>query len=415
MNMNWLMKLCGIAMVALLHVGCGNNSPGGGDPGPSNNPPSKITGEAKNALTGSAAVMNAGFAMGAPTQKEGRAKEPSGIILAAGLASATPEQSDKAIVKSKTDKLTKALGSGSCTISVIPGEPSNSQQPIQFGIPAFQLKVLGKNCPVVMDMTVAMTFPAGGEPNGTSPSGKITMDVSSSYEIFDEELLKELQTRTGEFTMKMSFDFVVSGDSSKLKLTNTALMRAVDLNSQVQLVSFKADGDFTQVIQKNPKEMPVGAGISGPMRIEFNYINDTTKVSSILKASMVLNEGKPTEEKYWVDGISVTREAFQRELDKFGSSVTGEPAKDNQDSGSQNADNPEPPAPPPHGAYKMSYQLISNGCDTGKHQFAADSEAEVRQAYCQALQNETLNHGCAQELRRQRFNQQCPGMPWSPR
>lgn len=49
------------------------------------------------------------------------------------------------------------------------------------------------------------------------------------------------------------------------------------------------------------------------------------------------------------------------------------------------------------------YEFTFNNCPTGSHSFSSLSDM------CQALQNETLNQGCAQDMRRQYFEQQCPG------
>ena len=48
-----------------------------------------------------------------------------------------------------------------------------------------------------------------------------------------------------------------------------------------------------------------------------------------------------------------------------------------------------------------TYQYSENGCDTGSHNF--DSKAD----YCAALKNESLNNGCASDLRESAHQQDC--------
>lgn len=50
------------------------------------------------------------------------------------------------------------------------------------------------------------------------------------------------------------------------------------------------------------------------------------------------------------------------------------------------------------------YQFVENGCDTGQQVFSSQS------AMCSGVQNESLNHGCAGDLRQQYFTAQgCTG------
>ena len=52
----------------------------------------------------------------------------------------------------------------------------------------------------------------------------------------------------------------------------------------------------------------------------------------------------------------------------------------------------------------FSYEAFQQGCDTGKHDLATLSE------FCTALQDEKLNHGCAQNARKTFFTtRSCPG------
>jgi hypothetical protein len=58
---------------------------------------------------------------------------------------------------------------------------------------------------------------------------------------------------------------------------------------------------------------------------------------------------------------------------------------------------------------KEEYQFVENGCDTGKHEFKADSQAEATSQMCTALQDDKLNNSCAEDLRRNEFAGKCSG------
>jgi hypothetical protein len=51
----------------------------------------------------------------------------------------------------------------------------------------------------------------------------------------------------------------------------------------------------------------------------------------------------------------------------------------------------------------LSYDLSENNCDTGNHSFSSAGD------YCNGLQNDSLNNGCALSLRQAQFQTDCPG------
>ena len=61
---------------------------------------------------------------------------------------------------------------------------------------------------------------------------------------------------------------------------------------------------------------------------------------------------------------------------------------------------------------EQSYHFIYNGCDTGQHDFSSPSAAETQQKLCLALQNDELNHFCAEQTRYEYFNEVCSGYTW---
>lgn len=63
--------------------------------------------------------------------------------------------------------------------------------------------------------------------------------------------------------------------------------------------------------------------------------------------------------------------------------------------------------------YVMSYRFHQNGCDTGKQEFKSNSRVDVLRQMCRALQNETLNRGCALESRQRLFDERCKGSSWN--
>lgn len=64
--------------------------------------------------------------------------------------------------------------------------------------------------------------------------------------------------------------------------------------------------------------------------------------------------------------------------------------------------------------YRDGYQLELNGCSTGKQTVQAASLGEARAKLCTALQDDELNHSCAESLRRDYFNKVCEGQAWTP-
>lgn len=57
-------------------------------------------------------------------------------------------------------------------------------------------------------------------------------------------------------------------------------------------------------------------------------------------------------------------------------------------------------------AQSYSYNLSENGCSTGEQVFSSQS------AMCDGLRNDALNNFCAQGLRYQKFQNDCPGRAW---
>ncbi len=57
-----------------------------------------------------------------------------------------------------------------------------------------------------------------------------------------------------------------------------------------------------------------------------------------------------------------------------------------------------------HEEESLTYQLSSNGCDTGKHEFSSKA------AYCNGLKDYRANNGCAFSLRKETYEKNgCPG------
>jgi hypothetical protein len=54
----------------------------------------------------------------------------------------------------------------------------------------------------------------------------------------------------------------------------------------------------------------------------------------------------------------------------------------------------------------FSYELSENGCSTGEKTFNSND------SMCDALKDDALNNYCAQNLRYQKFQSDCPGKTW---
>lgn len=64
---------------------------------------------------------------------------------------------------------------------------------------------------------------------------------------------------------------------------------------------------------------------------------------------------------------------------------------------------------------KVSYRFDTNGCDTGKHDFATGRIEDTKKQLCEALQDDQLNNSCAEPLRQDFFNKKCSGYSWNPK
>lgn len=56
---------------------------------------------------------------------------------------------------------------------------------------------------------------------------------------------------------------------------------------------------------------------------------------------------------------------------------------------------------------KKTYKFEVNGCSTEQHSFDSD------QTYCEGLRSDSLNHGCAEELRKEAYQRDC-NLVWQP-
>ena len=54
----------------------------------------------------------------------------------------------------------------------------------------------------------------------------------------------------------------------------------------------------------------------------------------------------------------------------------------------------------------FTYELSENGCSTGEKTFSTND------AMCNALKDDAFNNYCAQNLRYQKFQSDCPGKTW---
>lgn len=54
----------------------------------------------------------------------------------------------------------------------------------------------------------------------------------------------------------------------------------------------------------------------------------------------------------------------------------------------------------------FTYELSENSCSTGEKTFSSN------EAMCNALKDDALNNFCAQNLRYQKFQSDCPGKTW---
>jgi hypothetical protein len=55
----------------------------------------------------------------------------------------------------------------------------------------------------------------------------------------------------------------------------------------------------------------------------------------------------------------------------------------------------------------VNYQFKEGSCDTDLHRFSGPAVEIVLAQLCAGLQNQSMNHGCAPDLRQQYYSQMC--------
>lgn len=344
------MKSLPILMAALL-LGCGGkgSSDGGNNRAPTDKFDSKITGNSANALSGQAAVFDAGLNLAGFSPKNQRGLSP----LFSNFMSASYAPPSK---ESKAEHVKATVQNGACKINL---NKEDFQMPSEnsFPLAPFKMQIAGTSCPLAINFNVTFTGydenPCKEAPNGMVC--RFDVDVKMSYRVLDRRLVQELGVSSGSATLVFNIDqSLPMGPSSAgapmiqtLKADVSFHLKAVDLEGAAHLISGSNFADMKIVMDPQSYAMPQ---FFGAMKEELQYLQEATKISSKLWASINV-KGQSADEKYFVDGVRVTAKAYQRERDKFANSIMTFEANFGSEEPDHGDSAPPYPTPPPMPEY----------------------------------------------------------------
>jgi hypothetical protein len=101
-------------------------------------------------------------------------------------------------------------------------------------------------------------------------------------------------------------------------------LKVVDPNSQVYLISGAQETKVQVTVEPPAPSSPNRSStiqMSGAISEQLHYSAEATGVESDLTASLVSNGSGAPQEKYFVDNVSVSAEAYVNEREKFANSL----------------------------------------------------------------------------------------------
>jgi hypothetical protein len=261
--------------------------------------------------------------------------------------------------KAKPQAGTSALATGSATtpeaelasrMGSCSFDSPSSASPDAAGMLAMNVKVGGASCPVSMEFSMT------GNMSGSS----------------------------GSATIKMFFEVTDADLAAKLDVTK------MDLGGTISGSGDSGSGTIKGVIQSK-KYGPVDltwdiSGSNGNVKFDITYgFKDFSATFGV--------EQSESGTKYTLQGKEVTAAELKEYLEG-GSLIPGGPTAVESAPSENNSSNSN-----------LSYELTYNGCKTGKHSFSSE------EALCEGLQSESLNNGCAENMRKQYFtSHSCSGV-----
>lgn len=318
-------SLVAIIAMALLAAGCSSGGGNGsGDKAPGNGS-SKITSNGIKALTGQTAIFEAGQALA-----KNKNTQAGQFVRDAVQKMSAHDTSETVAVKSKSALVQKSVQTGACTIGIEnPQNSSGSRSSLSTGTSPLKMKISGRSCPLEMNMEISLVGMDGrmpcGDASSASASCQFNTQAKMTYQVLDEKLAEQLEVRSGQIAIVIETEQVMPGPNANqmgmdMKHKGNFDLKAVDLGGQVHLISGKQEFNLKMTM---PVQQPNGVSMSQGMgggKEDLQYFQQNTGVSSSFNFVATFS-GSSVDERYFIDGNSVTKEAYIRERTKFANSM----------------------------------------------------------------------------------------------
>lgn len=364
------LKLFKYSILLLFLAGCSNNnSSGGGGSKPADKVNSKISREGSGAMTGQTALFEVTHSMGQSKKSEtNQPKVDIGNVLINNknlLSFAVQSYSANSVnsesqkeVKSKTDLLSRSIQSGACVVN-LQNENKSENTPKQFA--PMKIKITGNTCPIEVSMEMQLAGIDGKNPCENQQNNmncNFNARMRLNYRVMDERLAQQLEVKSGSMSLSFELQQIVVDGAGQIEQSMNGKsyleLKAVDLKDQLYLISGSQKINMKMVMSEPSPNNPPSSQAFGSISEELQYLHEASGTSSSLIASLTMN-GNEANERYVVDGVSVTAEAYELERNKFANSMMAfgqteedkEKQSDNQPPPNNNTPpRPQPPVPP---------------------------------------------------------------------
>lgn len=318
-------------LIAALLAGCSQGGSSNSDQNPKSTVNSKITGSAASALSGQTAVFEASRSL---SQSSGMAFTESALPRIAMMEAMSGGRGGSE-VEAKTSRIATLIQNGGCQIDLQkPNQSGAMDGTIAENFSPLKMKIAGSTCPMEISFEMLMTSPAG-QPCQSTKHGMVcffTATVKMTYRVLDANLASELGVANGQSNMtfevnqtlpsqsgSMSSDPMSGEEPMKMAIKGKAniFSKAVDLSGGAHLITGEQNINMTMVISPQAGSVPQAAG---SVQEGLKYLQTASGVESNLSAELIM-KGNSADEKYFVDGVRVTAQAYMSERDKFANSM----------------------------------------------------------------------------------------------
>lgn len=319
-----------LVLPLILSLACSNDDSKDGGKKPENKPKQKITGAAANALTGQAAIFDAGRGLGGANMQGTSMRIASDSI---------PGGDSRRIVQSKEQimerTISEAIRDGKCNISTPdqPRNPGNGEVMPEF--PEVEVGLTGVRCPMNLSLKIKLVGDGNStqfcQETATSIDCKFKAGGELTYSIQDQDLQEKMGVTSG--FLKMEFDMAqrkkkdsrtAQFSAMSIKGTLKVKITALDLENVTHSIigqrNFAIEGDLSRpsVPRRGPpSEMPETQVTANE---DLSYSNSRNSGGVVLKSSIAV-KGQAVKETYTIDGQIVTAEVYQLERQKFSNSM----------------------------------------------------------------------------------------------